>query len=339
MNGTDTPDDRALLRVANPAGPDDLDATVRQFSRAVFGAVTVASEVALRSLAESMPARVAPADVAARTAPPGSLPVSPRAADALDLLLGLGWRTLTTFETVVVRSTTIVGPVVRWALAPPLVPEHLTPLGAMQRVTERWAGERTLAVRSFSDWSATLAPAVSDTAVRLVDVDALIAGVLDRLEIQQIADQVVARLDLDELIGTVLSGVDVGRLADRAMTDLDLTPIADQALQQLDLDVVLARVFDQVDITQIVLDRVDLRRVIDSALAQLDLTQLVIDQVDMVRLTDYIVESVDLTELIRESTGSMASEAVYDIRLQGVEADQAVSRLIGRVLRRRTAQP
>ena len=152
----------------------------------------------------------------------------------------------------------------------------------MHRVTERWAGERTLAVRSFSDWSATLAPAVSETAVRMCDVDALIAGVMNRVEIQQIADHVVARLDLDELMGTVIAEVDVGLIADRAMTDVDLTPIADRALQQLDLDVVLARALnDPVDITQIVLDRVDLRRVIDSALDQLDLTQLVLDQVDL----------------------------------------------------------
>lgn len=334
MDETGASDERALLRVASPAGADDLDATVRQFSRAVFGAVTVASEVALRSLAESMPARVASTDVAAR---PKSA-VSPGAADAVDLLLGLSWRTLTAFETVVARGTIIVGPVVRWTLAPPLIPARLTPLSVMHRVTERWAGERTLAVRSFSDWSATLAPAVSETAVRMVDVDALIAGVMNRIEIQQIADHVVARLDLDELMGTVLAGVDVGLIADRAMTDVDLTPIADRALQQLDLDVVLARALDQVDITQIVLDRVDLRRVIDSALDQLDLTQLVLDQVDLVRIVDYVVESVDLPELIRESTGSMASEAVHDVRLQGVEADQAVARLVGRVLGRRTAR-
>jgi hypothetical protein len=50
------------------------------------------------------------------------------------------------------------------------------------------------------------------------------------------------------------------------------------------------------------------------------------------------VEGVDLPEIIRDSTGSMVSETVHDVRVQGIEADRAVSRLVDRLLRRRGEQ-
>ena len=45
-----------------------------------------------------------------------------------------------------------------------------------------------------------------------------------------------------------------------------------------------------------------------------------------------------LPEIIRESTGSMASDVVRDVRMQSIDADVAIARLIDRILRRRRAR-
>lgn len=55
----------------------------------------------------------------------------------------------------------------------------------------------------------------------------------------------------------------------------------------------------------------------------------------------YGVDGIDLPEIIRRSTGSMASDVVRGVRLQTKEADQALSRLVDRLLllRTRSAPP
>jgi hypothetical protein len=62
---------------------------------------------------------------------------------------------------------------------------------------------------------------------------------------------------------------------------------------------------------------------------------------DLIALANEIIEGVDLPEIIRDSTGSMASETVKGVRMQGIGADQAVDRAIDRLLlrRARTAGP
>jgi hypothetical protein len=106
-------------------------------------------------------------------------------------------------------------------------------------------------------------------------------------------------------------------------------------LARLDLDAVSSAALDQIDLNQLVLDRVDLGRVVDAALQQVDLTQVVMEQVDLVTVAEYVVAEIDLPEIIRASTGSMASETVRGLRMQGVGADQAVTRVVDKVLFRR----
>jgi hypothetical protein len=65
-----------------------------------------------------------------------------------------------------------------------------------------------------------------------------------------------------------------------------------------------------------------------------DLTQIVMQQVDLLGVAEYVVDGIDLPEIIRDSTGSVASEAVVGLRLQGVDADVAVGRVVDRILRR-----
>ena len=106
-------------------------------------------------------------------------------------------------------------------------------------------------------------------------------------------------------------------------------------LDRVDLERVVTSAIDTLDLTTIVIDRVDLGLVVAAALQRLDLTQIVLQQVDLIGVAEYVVEGIDLPEIIRDSTGSVASEAVRGMRMQSVDADAAVARMVDRVLLRR----
>ena len=56
-------------------------------------------------------------------------------------------------------------------------------------------------------------------------------------------------------------------------------------------------------------------------------------------LTEEILNAIDIPEVIRESTNSVASEGVREVRMQSITADEAVARVLDRVrLRRRRHQ-
>jgi hypothetical protein len=146
--------------------------------------------------------------------------------------------------------------------------------------------------------------------VRRVDVE----PVLDSLDLTEI---VLQRVRLDAVVREVIVHVDEDEIA-TLVTKVDIDGIA----RSLDVDAVL----DQMDLTEIVLKRVDLVKVVDA----------VLDQMDLIALANEIIDGVDLPEIIRDSTGSMASETVKGVRMQGIGADQAVDRAIDRLLLRRS---
>lgn len=124
-------------------------------------------------------------------------------------------------------------------------------------------------------------------------------------------------VDLDGVVATV----DVDAIAER----LDVEAV----IARVDLDAVAARidveaVLDRLDLTQTVLNRVDLKAVVES----------VLDQIELPVLVEEVLDEIDLPEIIRDSTGTMASETVHSVRIQGVHADQAVSRVVDRLLLR-----
>lgn len=100
------------------------------------------------------------------------------------------------------------------------------------------------------------------------------------------------------------------------------------------LDAVLPPVLDTVlsavDLTDLVHRHVD----IDQLITTVDINAI-IDRIDLLGLADYIIDGVDLPDIMRRSSGSVTSEAVRGVRLQGIEADQAVSRIVDRLLLRR----
>ncbi|HEX5533832.1 MAG TPA: hypothetical protein VFX33_08840 [Actinomycetales bacterium] len=166
---------------------------------------------------------------------------------------------------------------------------------------------RTVIGRRLTTFLDAAVPYVVQEAMSRLDVADLVAAFVD-------LDRIAEGLDLDAAVARV----DVERVVDR-----------------VDLD----RVAQRLDIQQI-LDRVDLDRVVarvdlDGAAARLDVDPI-IERVDLVGLARYIVDAIDLPELIRSSTGSMTSEVVHGVRAQSADADEAVQRVVDRVLRRRS---
>ena len=165
-------------------------------------------------------------------------------------------------------------------------------------------------------------------------VPRLVAVVLDRLDLTEL---VIRRVDLDR----VAQHLDVGAVLDR----LDLTELVirrvdlDRVAQHLDIGAVL----DQLDLTELVVSRVDLDRIartldIEAIANRLDLNALAA-RIDLIGLAEQVVVGIDLPQLIRDSTGSVASEGIAGMRMQGMEADQALAHFVDRVLRRRSRRP
>lgn len=69
-------------------------------------------------------------------------------------------------------------------------------------------------------------------------------------------------------------------------------------------------------------------------LDQLDLNALVRERVDLIGLADEVVAGINLPAIIRESTGSVTSDVMHDVRSQSERADDAVAGIIDRILRR-----
>ena len=61
----------------------------------------------------------------------------------------------------------------------------------------------------------------------------------------------------------------------------------------------------------------------------------VVARVDLAGLTEQVMDEVDLGEIIRESSGTMATETVDALRVQGMRADHLLSRVVDRVLLRK----
>jgi hypothetical protein len=109
--------------------------------------------------------------------------------------------------------------------------------------------------------------------------------------------------------------------------------VAAAILDEVDVDAVVARV----DLDRIV-DRLDLDRIaeridVDAIAARIDL-DAVIARVDLAGLTEQVMDELDIGELIRESSGTMATETVDALRLQGMRADHLLGRVVDQLLRR-----
>jgi hypothetical protein len=318
-----------------PASVDLTDA-VAQGVRAGFGVLSLGLEVALRTLGES------PAAMPAMPRKPGPrMPVS----DVVDLMVGTAWGVARLTGRLAVAGARITAPVLDLVLRPPLVPRRLQPGYTVQLVTERWQRDRPQTLAELERLSTTALPRAVDAALAQVDMERLVTVVLDRMDLTKITTDVLGRLDVDQVAAQLLSQLEVDEVAAQLLSQLDVDEVAAQLLSQLDLtQLVLDRVdlqrvvagaLERLDLTAIVVDQVDLGDVVSAALQHVDLTEIVMRQVDLIGVAQYVVEGIDLPEIIRDSTGSVASEAVVGLRMQGIDADLVVGRVVDRMLRRR----
>lgn len=199
------------------------------------------------------------------------------------------------------------GPAVGWIARPPLVPPALQPATWVDRLARiGFAQRRTLTTQA---------------GLRLDDlVPAVLAVVLPRADLTAVVNRYV---DLD----AVIAKVDVNAVAGT----LDLDSLA----QRIDVEAIINRL----DLTAIVADNVDLDGLVvgvdvDAIASRLDI-EAVLARVDMVGIAENVLDAINLPEIIREASGSVASETVRGARMQGIAADEAVSRAVNRMLLRR----
>jgi hypothetical protein len=99
---------------------------------------------------------------------------------------------------------------------------------------------------------------------------------------------------------------------------------------------------NQLDLTALVTERVD----VNAVAAQIDVNAIAervdaiafLDRIDPDALTRYLVEELDLPAIIQSSTGSIMSDAVHDVRMQSISADERLSRAVDAMLLRRRAR-
>jgi hypothetical protein len=239
---------------------------------------------------------------------------------ALDVAIGVTGRTLRIAEGVARRIRPVVQPAVRSALQPPLLPERLQPAHWVGQVAREGAEQRLVLGARLAGLLDVLVPVVLDEVLRRAQLTTLVLRYVD-------VDEVVAAADLDAAaarldVAAVVDRVDVDEVAARLDLDAVVNRVdLDAAARRLDLDGVL----DRIDLTSMVLQRVDLDA----------LVQAVLDRIDLIGLAEEVIDGVDLPEIIRESTGSMASDTVRGVRMQGISADEAVGRAVDRFLLRR----
>jgi hypothetical protein len=119
-----------------------------------------------------------------------------------------------------------------------------------------------------------------------------------------------------------------------------------EALTSAVIRLVLARVpglttalLDQLDLTAVVAERVDVNAVAaqvdpDAIARRVDVIAI-LDRMDPDALTRYLVEELDLPAIIQSSTGSIMSDALHDVRMQSISADERLSRAVDALLLRR----
>ncbi|WP_207842756.1 hypothetical protein [Williamsia soli] len=144
--------------------------------------------------------------------------------------------------------------------------------------------------------------------------------------IREVIEALVVEVDLTEL---VIRHVDINQIA----TVIDLDTIA----ARIDIDAILNRV----DLDAVI-ETVDLNRAVsgvdlDAIAAKIDI-EAVIGRVDLIGLANEIIDGVDLQAIVRESTTTLTTGVLDDVRTQGARADDVVAGVFGRLLGR-PAQP
>jgi hypothetical protein len=228
---------------------------------------------------------------------------------------------------------------------PPILPGRLHPARVAEALANRGHAARTSTGADLNQVIAAVVPPVvyevlgnldlTELVLERVDIDTLVSAVdveaiVERVDIAAI----VERLDIDAIV----SNVDIDAIVRRVNIDA--------IASQLDIDAIVSRVDVDAIVSQVDLDAIAKRIDLDAVVERIDIDAIVsrvdvdaiVRRLDLVGLAEEVVNGIDLPEIIRESTGSMASDVVRDVRMQSIDADVAIARLIDRILRRRRAR-
>ena len=308
------------LRVAAQP-PPPLEQLVEQTFRIAIGVTALASEVLAEAVARTLGREPfaegeAPGDEPAR--PASGVPLVAGAAIGV-ALEGARWGARA--ATTMVRSAELFFSLVT---SPGFVQEPLRQAGdRLGALDTRWREQRPRDEEAAASFLRLLVPQVVDAALDQIDLNELVG---ERIEL----DRIIDRLDLDRVIGrldidAIVARIDLDRILERidVRAIVERVPI-DEIVSRLDLDAIVA----SVDLDQVV-RRVDIQAVADS----LDL-QALVRRLDLTAIAGEVIEELDLTQLIQDAMGSMTNETVGGIRVQSMNADRAISRLMERLLRR-----
>jgi hypothetical protein len=208
-----------------------------------------------------------------------------------------------------------VAPLVSWAINPRFAKDAAEMTAGAARVLDgEWKSAQAETVKAASAFLSTLVPEIVSTLFDQIDVTQLVR---DRVDLNAIVEDVdierlLDRIDIDEIV----SRVDVDAIVAR----VDMERVA----RSFPVDEVL----DGIDLDHVV-DRVD----IDRAVERVDLDAIV-HRMNLGEIAQEVIDEIDLPAIVRESSGAMASESIQTVRVQGMNADRLVSRIVDRVLRR-----
>lgn len=132
--------------------------------------------------------------------------------------------------------------------------------------------------------------------------------------------------------------LDLRQWSDRARAEQRRNEELAAAFLRAALAAMVAAVLEQVDVDAVIaradLDRIVERLDLDAIVLRLDV-DAVVRRVDLADVTERVMEEVDIGQVVRESSSTMASETIDALRMQGMQADQVLSRIVDRFLRRR----
>jgi hypothetical protein len=284
----------------------------------------------VRSAADARTTRIAPTDLEPPLAAETALR-SGQAESAADAVIGVVSLAVAAARTALAVGTRVPRPVLASLRVPPVV--HALMRSTWLAAAARGRIDRSAVTERVLHLVDALTPRLAREVLTRVDVTGLVAEFVD-------LDRIIAHVDLDSAVAHVDIGAVVARLdLDAVLASVDV----DELLERVDVQSVVDRIdieglIERIDVAGVV-ERIDVAAVIDrvdidSVVDRIDIDG-VVDRVDLLALARYVVDGIDLAGLIRTSTGSVASEVVRGVRSQGADADQAVERVVDRLLLRR----
>ena len=198
------------------------------------------------------------------------------------------------------------GPAISWLVEPRFAKDAGEMAGGVVRVLDgRWKASQAELVDAATSFLGALVPEITKGLAEQVDLTTLVREQID-------VDAILADVDIDR----ILERVDVDAIVSR----VDMERVA----RTFPVEAVVERV----DVNRAA-DRLD----VDRIAARTDL-QAIVERLDLAAIAEEVIDEIDLPQLVRESTGIMANETIQTVRVQGMNADRVVSRVVDTVLRR-----